>query len=125
MSFSRAQRTIRFASALGIAFYCLAPSPSHAQLTITESVAPTLGTLMGGAANRNFVLNTDDTVTGGNAADYMFGAVSGQVIFMKRQGPELVSIVAENVLTTGGLIVNAILCQWHNGPALNCVTPGE
>jgi len=107
-----------------LAVCCLAASAAQAQLTITETVTPGLGTVMGGPANRNFVLNTDDTVSGTDAADYMFGAVSGQLIFMKRQGPQLMSIVADNILTSGGLVANAILCQWHNGPTVDCASPG-
>ena len=120
MSFTRARKSTAVACALGLALSCFTAQRGAAQLTITEAVAPGLGTVMGGPANRNFVLNTDDTVTGTDAADYMFGAISGQLIFMKRQGPELVSIVAENIVTSGGLIANAIFCQWHNGPQFNC-----
>jgi len=111
-------------AALMLAVCCLAASAAQAQLTITEAVTPGLGTVMGGPANRNFVLNTDDTVSGSDAADYMFGAVSGQLIFMKRQGPQLMSIVADNILTSGGVVANAILCQWQNAPTVDCASPG-
>lgn len=125
MSIAAARRSaVIVAWSFGAALCCLAAPRGEAQLTITESVSPLLGTVMGGPANRNFVLNTDDTVTGADAADYMFGAVSGQLIFMKRQGPQMISILAENVVTSGGVTANTILCQWHNGPPVNCESPG-
>ena len=124
MNPARSARTTAFAGALVLGLCCLGSPHAAAQLTISETVAPGLGTLMGGPASRNFVLNTDDTVTGADAADYMFGAVSGQLIFMKRQGPELINIVAENIVTSGGVVANSILCQWHNGPQVSCENGG-
>lgn len=93
---------------------------ADAQLTITETVSPAIGVVMGGPANRQFVLTTQDTVTGADAADYMFGAVSGELTFQKRGGPALIYLVAENVTTVGGLVSNAILCRWQNGPEVRC-----
>jgi hypothetical protein len=94
------------------------------QATITETVSPTFGFVMGGPANRRFVLNTSDTVTGPNAGDYLFGAVSGELVIQRRGGPIQIQIVAENVTTSGGVTANAILCKWHNSPETNCDGPG-
>jgi uncharacterized protein YodC (DUF2158 family) len=105
-------------------FLVLPTVPAGAQLTVTEAVTPTFGFVMGGPANRNFVLNTNDTVTGGNAADYMFGAASGQVVFMKRRGPDWINVTVDNISTSGGLIANSILCQWHNGAQQPCESFG-
>ena len=59
---------------------------AFAALTVTESTTPSLGTLLGGASGRNFILKTDDTVSGTNAADYLFGAVSGDLLVKKTGG---------------------------------------
>jgi hypothetical protein len=98
----------------------LIPSASEAQLTVTETVAPSLGTVIAGPAGRQFALNTDGTVTGANAADYLYGSSEGTLIVHKRQGLGLASVVAENITTTGGVIVNSIPCRWHNEPQQNC-----
>jgi hypothetical protein len=59
---------------------------ASAAITITEQTTPTLGTLVGGASGRNFILNTDETVSGTDSADYLFGAVSGQLTVKKTGG---------------------------------------
>jgi hypothetical protein len=96
------------------------PILAPAQVTITETVTPSLGTLMGGPANRRFILNTNGTVTGPNAADYLFGAVSGELTFQRQGGQIPVFIVADNIMTTGGVTANSILCKWHNTPEVAC-----
>ena len=112
----------RFAKAAGISVCAmfLGSLPAPAQVTITETVTPTFGFVMGGPANRQFVLDTNDSVTGPSAADYLFGAVSGELVFQRQGGPTLVYIVAENIATSGGVTANSIRCKWHNSPETNC-----
>ena len=93
---------------------------AFAALTITENITPSLGTVYSGASGRQFILNTDETVTGADAADYLFGAVSGQLRVRKTGGPASANIVAENILTSGGLTVNAVPCRWHLGAQTSC-----
>ena len=93
---------------------------AFAALTITEDVTPNLGTVYSGASGRQFILNTDETVTGADAADYLFGAVSGQLGVKQTGGPASANIVAENITTSGGLTVNAIPCRWHTGSQTTC-----
>jgi len=90
-----------------------APTITFAAFTMTETVTPSVGTVLGGASSRQFTLNTDDTVTGADAVDYLFGAVHGELNLNKTQGPADVNIVAENITTSGGLTVNAIPCSWR------------
>ena len=52
--------------------------------------------------------------------DYLFGAVSGQLRLNKTQGPADVNIVAENIMTTGGVTVNAVPCKWRNQAQTTC-----
>jgi hypothetical protein len=94
--------------------------PAAAQITITETVSPTFGFIMGGPANRRFVLDTNDSVTGPNAADYLFGALSGELIFQRQGGPILVSVSADNITSSGGVTANSIRCKWHNTPEVSC-----
>ena len=97
---------------------------AFAAFTMTEVVTPSLGTVLSGASGRQFILNTDETVTGGAAVDYLFGAASGQLNLQKTAGPQAANIVAENITTSGGLNVNAVPCRFFNGPQTTCDGPG-
>ena len=70
---------------LGSALLAALPA-TFAALTVTESTTPDLGTLLGGDSPRYFILNTDNTVSGTDAADYLFGAVSGDLTIKKTGG---------------------------------------
>jgi hypothetical protein len=96
-----------------------------AAFTMTEIVTPTFGTFIGGASGRQFVLNTDGTITGANANDYMMGALAGE-LELKKTGGKLfpVNIVAENISTFGGLSVASVLCKFQNDPQTTCSGPG-
>jgi hypothetical protein len=91
-----------------------------AAITITEQTTPTLGTLVGGASGRNFILNTDETVSGTDSADYLFGAVSGNLSIKKTGGTDSANIVAENITTSGGVSVNAVPCKWDTDAQTTC-----
>lgn len=97
---------------------------AFAQLTITESVTPTLGTLVGGASGRNFILNTDQTVSGTDAADYLFGAVTGELVVKRTGAPRNANILADNFSTTGGVTINAVPCKYDTGAQLSCEGSG-
>ncbi len=91
-----------------------------AALTITETVTPDLGTLLSGASPRYFILNTDNTVSGTDAGDYLFGAVSGDLLVKKTGGGQSANILADNFSTTGGVTVLAVPCKWHTDAATTC-----
>ncbi len=91
-----------------------------AAITVTETVTPSLGLVLAGASGRQFILNTDETVSGANAADYLVGAVSGQLLVKQTGGPASGTILADNITTFGGVTVNAIPCRWHNDPQTRC-----
>lgn len=103
----------------------IAANAAFAAFTITEIITPSFGLFIGGGSGRQFILNTDGTITGTNAGDYMFGAVGGQ-LELKLSGPPArpANIVAENISTFGGLSVGAILCQYRNDPQTTCSGPG-
>jgi hypothetical protein len=104
---------------LGLIFL-LASDLTFAQVTITEVTTPSLGSLLAGASGRDFVLNTDDTVSGADAADYLFGAQSGQVDISKSGGGQDATIVANNFSTTGGVTINGVPCKWRNEAPTTC-----
>ncbi len=98
----------------------LASEAALAQITITEVTTPTLGVLLSGATGRNFILNTDDTVSGTDAADYVAGADSGRLNISKVGGNQNATIVADNFSTTGGVTINAVPCRWRNNTPQTC-----
>ncbi len=108
-------RTILFGGILLAVF-----DVAFAAFTMTETVTPSLGLVLSGASGRNFILNTDETVTGADAIDYISGAVSGQLALVETQGSARVNIVAENIVSSGGLTVNAIPCRYRNRPQTTC-----
>ena len=93
---------------------------AFAALTITESTSPTLGTLVGGPGGRNFILNTDGTVSGTDSADYLFGAAAGDLSVKKTGGAQSANIKAENITTSGGVSVNSVPCSWDGGSQTTC-----
>ena len=93
---------------------------AFAAITITETITPDLGTLLGGDSGRNFILNTDGSVSGTDAADYLFGAVSGNLTVKKTAGSQSANIVADNFSTTGGVTINAVPCKWDTDTATTC-----
>ncbi len=97
---------------------------AFAALTVTENIAPSLGTLLSGLTGRNFILNTDATVSGTNAADYLFGAVAGDLTVKKTGGSQSANILADNFTQTGGVEIIGVPCKWHTDAATTCGTPG-
>ena len=93
---------------------------ASAAFLISDIVSPDLGTALAGISGRQFILNTDETVGGADAADLLFGAVSGQLELKKTAGPQAANILADNFLTTGGVNVNAVPCRYHTGSQLSC-----
>ncbi len=93
---------------------------AFAALTVTESTTPSLGTLLGGGWPRNFILNTDATVSGTNAADYLFGAVAGDLTIKKTGGSQSANILADNFSQTGGVTIVGVPCKWDTDTATTC-----
>ncbi len=91
-----------------------------AALTVTEDTAPSLGTLLGGDSGRNFILNSDGTVSGTDAADYLFGAVAGVLTIKKTGGGQSANILADNYSTTVGVTIKGVPCKWHTDTATTC-----
>jgi hypothetical protein len=95
---------------------------AFAALTVTETTSPTFGLLLTGASGRNFILNTDETVSGTDAADYLSGAVTGQLSVKKTGGSQSATIVADNFSTTGGVSFSVVPCKFDTGSQTITVT---
>ncbi len=93
------------------------PSPCIA-LTLVSSAE--LGIYYGGNSNRRFVLNTNGTVTGPDAADYVSGAAEAHITVGDSGSPASVNIFVSNISTLGGLTVNEALCSYDGGPQTRC-----
>ncbi len=97
-----------------------APSTVFAALTLTLVTTPSFGTIFSGASSRQFVLNTDDTITGANSSDYISGAVAGQFTIADDSSPATVTILVDNISTLGGLTVNQAVCKYNGGSQQSC-----
>ncbi len=111
----------------------VATDNTFAAFMMTEIVSPSFGTFFGGTSGRQFILNTDGTITGADASDYVTGAVGGELELdnnAKKKGKKKgkkkasVNIVAENITTFGGLSVGGVLCKFQNDPQTTCSGPG-
>jgi len=92
---------------------------AFAALTVTETTSPTLGVLLTGGSNRNFILNTDETVSGTDSADYVTGAVTGRISIKKTGGSQSADILADNYSETG-VTINAVPCKFNTGSQTTC-----
>ncbi len=94
---------------------------TFAALTVNENIAPSLGTLLGGITDRNFILNTDATVSGADGGDYLFGAVAGSLELKKTGGAQSANILADNFSSSDGTLnITGVPCKWHTDAATTC-----
>lgn len=100
----------------------LAPAESFAvpPISLSSAVNPSFGTFLGGASGRDFILNTDGTIGGTNAADYLFGAVAGS-INISGQNATAISILANNLSSSGGVTIVNVTCNLNNTGDQDCV----
>jgi len=82
-------------------------------------VNPSFGTVLGGASGRNFILNTDGTISGTNAADYLWGAVAGSVSIEAQNGAAI-DILATNLSSNGGVAIVNVTCNYNNTGDQDC-----
>ncbi len=100
--------------------FCLSAPLASATLTLTLVTTPDLGIVLSGSSGRQFILNTNDTVSGANAADYISGAVSGSLTVADDASPATITILIDNISTAGGLTVNDALCSYDGGAQTSC-----
>ncbi len=109
---------------LGSALLAAFPA-AFAALTVTETTSPTLGVLLTGVSGRNFILNTDETVSGTDSADYVSGAVTGRLSIKKTGGSQSANILADNITSSSGVNVSVMIpCKFDTGSQTTCESPG-
>ncbi len=94
--------------------------PAAADLTLTRITSPSFGTILSGGSGRQFVLNSDGTVSGSSAGDYVGGAAAGEFRVNDTSSPQTISIVVDNVSTQGGLTVVSVSCAYNGAAQQQC-----
>ncbi len=88
-------------------------------ITFSEASNPSFGDFEAGGSGRNFVLGTDGSISGANAAAYAGGAQAGS---LKIQGSAFqgINIVAQNIVDDGGIQVTSIICNYGGTGNVDC-----
>lgn len=84
-------------------------------------INPAFGDLLAGASGRNFILGTDGSISGTDAADYVSGAVAGSLT-ISGSPTQSVSIQASNLVADGGVSIINVTCNWDASGDQNCLT---
>ncbi|MEX2494565.1 MAG: hypothetical protein WD448_00670 [Woeseia sp.] len=100
------------------------PSMAISSLTLTQTAAPSFGLIVSGASGRQFILNTDDTISGTHSIDYVSGATAGRFIIEDTSSPASVNISVDVLGTTGGLSIGEALCSYGGGIQQTCSGSG-
>ena len=88
-------------------------------VSLNSAVNPDLGTWSTGPSGRDLVLNTDSSVGGTNAADYLGGATASTVTVVG-SAVNAIDIVANNFVANGGVAINNIPCKYGAAAATTC-----
>lgn len=102
----------------------LVPSIAVPSLTLTQTGAPSFGLIVSGTSGRQFILNTDNTISGSHSSDYVSGAMAGRFIIEDTSSPASVNISVTILGTVGGLNVNEALCSYGGGIQQVCSGSG-
>lgn len=92
----------------------------YGALTLSLISLPSPGLFFSGASGRQFVLNTNSTITGTHASDYISGAAAGQFTLADNSSPSTVTILVDNISALGGLTLNMALCSYNGGAQQRC-----
>ncbi len=98
----------------------LCPLVASSSLTLTQSAEPSFGLIVSGSSGRQFVLNTNDTISGTHASDHISGAMAGRFTMEDTNSPASVNIAVTVLSTFGGLTVNETLCSYGGGMQQSC-----
>lgn len=98
----------------------MATAPAAADLTLTRITSPSFGVILSGSSGRQFVLNTDGSVGGSSAGDYIGGAAAGEFRVNDTTSPQTISILVDNVSTQGGLTVVSVSCAYNGAAQQQC-----
>ncbi len=100
----------------------LVPAVSFAvpPISLSSAVNPSFGTFLGGPSGRDFILNTNGTIGGTNATDYLWGAVAGSIT-ITGQNAAAISILATNLSSSGGISIVNVTCNLNNTGDQDCL----
>ena len=90
-------------------------------IVFSSLVNPAFGDLLAGASGRNFILGTNGSISGTNAADYIRGAAAGSILISGDPSTSI-SIQASNLTADGGVSIVNITCNWDATGDQDCVT---
>ena len=116
--------------ALGLSLTYLARAESQsitasirfiAPVTLTSTVNPSLGDVNAGTTGRNFVLGTDGSISGTDAAAYTGGASAGS-INIQGSASQNIDIVAQNLVADGGVNITTVYCDYGGTGSTDCVS---
>ncbi len=89
--------------------------------TFTNATRPDFGNFEAGAPGRNFVLETDGSISGADAIAYEGGANAGS-IEIHGSSSQKIDIVAQNFVGDGGVNVAKVICNYGDTGNVNCGT---
>lgn len=91
-----------------------------APITFSNPVNPDLGAVDAGISGRNFILQTDGSISGVNANEYQGGAQVGSVKLFGSNSQQI-DIVAQNISNNGGVSISSITCNYAGAGDVNCI----
>jgi hypothetical protein len=92
----------------------------RATIDLTEVTAPEFGLILSGASDRQFILGTNGSITGTHSTDHISGQSAGHITVTDDTAPLTIEILANNIMTSGGLTVNQVLCSYNAGVQTQC-----
>ena len=98
----------------------MTPAYVTATLTLTRTTSPSFGVILSGNSGRQFVLNTDGSIGGSGAGDYISGAAAGEFQVVDTTSPSTITILVDNILASGGLTVVEVLCSYNGAAQQQC-----
>lgn len=96
------------------------PAYVTAEVTLTRTTSPSFGIILSGNSGREFVLNTDGSIGGSSAADYVSGATAGVFSVVDTASPNTLAILVDRISATGGLTVVEALCSYNGALQQAC-----
>jgi hypothetical protein len=84
-------------------------------------INPAFGDLLAGASGRNFILGTNGSISGTDAADYISGAAAGSLT-ISGSPTQSISIQASNLIADGGVSIVNVTCNYDATGDQNCIT---
>ena len=92
-----------------------------APLSFANKINPDFGRFEAGASGRHFILGTDGTISGIDAAAYVDGANAGS-LEIHGSAFQKIDIIAQNIVDNGGISVTNILCNYGGAGDTDCGT---